>query len=307
MKKFPALLAVLPLVALLAACGSTAAKDNDKPRVVASFYPFAYVAEQVGGSFVDVDNLTSPGAEPHDLELKPKQVAAVQEADLVVYEKHFQAAVDEAVDQADRPKDSTVDADTVLNALPAQAGAQEEGGHEGEEGDEDPHTWLDPTNMVLMAEDLSAKLSKVDPEHSSTYRANTDRLVAQLETLDTSFAAGLKTCERRTIVTSHAAFQYMAKRYDLTQVPIAGIDPTNEPSPAQLGDITQLVRKEGITTIFTEELVSPAIADTIAKEAGAMTATLDPIEGLSNDTSSENYLTLMEKNLTTLEKANSCS
>lgn len=305
MKKTLALVATVSALTLSAACSGPAA-DDGRTRVVASFYPFAWVAEQVGGSVVDVDNLTSPGAEPHDLELKPQQVAAVQDADLVVYEKHFQAAVDEAVDQAGRADGTTIDADEVVDVLPTQHGADED--HDGHDhGDEDPHTWLDPTNMVAMTEEVADRLVAIDPGHADDYRANAKALVARLTTLDESFAAGLRTCERRTIVTSHAAFQYLAHRYDLTQVPIAGLDPTNEPSPSQLGDITRLVRSEGVTTIFTEELVSPAIADTIAQETGATTATLDPVEGLSEDTADESYLTLMDTNLATLKKANGCS
>jgi zinc transport system substrate-binding protein len=306
MKKPLALLGALPLVLLLAACGSSTKGNDGTTSVVASFYPFAYVAEQVGGTHVDVANLTSPGVEPHDLELKPKQVGAVQNADLVVYEKHFQAAVDDAVKQADRSSKDTVDVASVIKLKPLQAGAEEED-HGHDHGDEDPHTWLDPQNMVAVTKAVEAKLSAVDPDHASDYAANAAKLTAELESLGTDFATGLKTCKNRTIVTSHAAFQYLASRYDLTQVPIAGIDPSNEPSPAQLADITKLVRKEKITTIFTEELVSPAIADTIAKEAGVTTATLDPIEGLSDATKGQTYLTLMRKNLETLRKANSCT
>ena len=306
MKKPLALLGALPLVLLLAACGSSAKGQDGTTSVVASFYPFAYIAEQVGGTHVDVANLTSPGVEPHDLELKPKQVGAVQGADLVVYEKHFQAAVDDAVKQAGRSSKDTVDVASVIKLKPVQAGAEEEG-HGHDHGDLDPHTWLDPENMVAVTKAVEAKLSAVDPDHAADYAANASKLVSQLQTLGTDFATGLKTCRSRTIVTSHAAFQYLAARYDLTQVPIAGLDPSNEPSPSQLADITNLVRKEKITTIFTEELVSPAIADTIAKETGATTATLDPIEGLSDATKDQTYLTLMRKNLQTLRKANSCS
>ncbi|WP_082530351.1 metal ABC transporter substrate-binding protein [Aeromicrobium sp. Root344] len=304
MKKSLALLGALPLVLLLAACGSSAKGNDDTTSVVASFYPFAYVAEQVGGSHVNVSNLTAPGVEPHDLELKPKQVGDVQNADLVIYEKHFQAAVDDAVKQADRSTKDTVDVASVVTLKQLQPGAAEEG---HDHSDEDPHTWLDPQNMVAVTKAVEAKLSAVDPDHASDYAANASKLEGELETLGSDFASGLKTCKNRTIVTSHAAFQYLAARYDLTQVPIAGIDPANEPSPAQLADITDLVRKEKITTIFTEELVSPAIADTIAKEAGVKTATLDPIEGLSDATKDQTYLTLMRKNLETLRKANSCS
>ncbi len=311
MKKPLALLGALPLVLLLAACGSSSSKGDDgTTQVVASFYPFAFVAEQVGGSHVDVENLTSPGVEPHDLELKPKQVGDVQNADVVVYEKHFQAAVDDAVKQADRSKKDTVDVASVVKLKPLQPGAEEghDHGDEGHDhGDEDPHTWLDPDNMIAVTKAVEAKLSAADPDHATEYSANAAKLISELETLGTDFETGLKTCKSRTIVTSHAAFQYLAARYDLTQVPIAGLDPANEPSPSQLADITKLVRKEKITTIFTEELVSPAIAKTIAKETGATTATLDPIEGLSDATKDQTYLTLMRKNLETLRKANSCT
>lgn len=312
--KRSALLPVLPALALLlAGCGGTAGADDGRPSVVASFYPFAFVTEQVGGSLIQVDNLTSPGVEPHDIELAPQQVGDVQDADLVVFETGFQAAVDDAVETADRDADTTVDIADVVDLLPAAEG--EEHDHEGEEhegedhdhGDVDPHTWLDPENMVKATRAVEASLADLDPANADTYAANADAFVAQLEDLDADFAAGLETCETRTIVTSHAAFAYLSDRYDLTQEPIAGIDPSNEPSPRDLADITSLVRDEGITTIFTEELVSPAVARTIADETGAEIATLDPIEGLGSDTSDETYLTLMENNLEALRTANSCS
>jgi zinc transport system substrate-binding protein len=192
MKKTLVLLAAIPLAAALAACGTSDQTADGKTSVIASFYPFAYVAQQVGGDLVDVQNLTKPGAEPHDLELKPQQVAAVQEADLVVYEKHFQTAVDEAVEQADRPAGTVVDADRVLTMLPTQAGGEEEehSDHDHDHGDEDPHTWLDPANMVTMTQAVEKRLSTIDPQHASTYRANADALVARLTKLDADYTAG---------------------------------------------------------------------------------------------------------------------
>ena len=279
------------MVGLLAACGGNA-KSDGKALVVASFYPYAYIAEQVGGSFVTVQNLTAPGAEPHDLELKPKQVAAVQDAELVIYQKHFQAAVDTAVERAKRPKQETVDVAALITLV-------------GEKTD--PHVWLDPHNMGVITNAVAVQLSHADPAHTDAYRSNADRLLAKLDALGTEYQQGLATCRTRTIVTSHAAFHYLAAQFNLKQIPIAGIDPSNEPSPSQLGDITKLVRKEGITTIFTEELVSPAIAETIARETGTTVDTLDPIEGLSDATKDETYVRLMHKKLNALQKANSCS
>jgi zinc transport system substrate-binding protein len=287
MKPYAVLIGVLLLGSLLSACGGDS--QSDGPRVVASFYPFAFVVEQVGGDHVEVDNLTSPGVEPHDVELKPKQVGSVQTADLVVYQRGFQGAVDDAVDRADRAKADVLDVATLVPT------------------DQDPHTWLDPRTLVAVTKVVKDRLSEADPDRAATYEANAERLEGQLVSLDEDLAAGLKTCRTRTFVTSHAAFGHLAQRYDLTQVPIAGIDPTNEPTPSELAEISSLVRREGITTVFTEALVSPAIAETVARETGAHTALLDPVEGLSDDTRDETYLTLMRRNLDALRKANSCS
>ena len=301
MKKAPiVLLGALPLASLLAACGSDA--QSGDPRVVASFYPYAFVAEQVGGSHVEVDNLTSPGVEPHDVELKPKQVGAVQSADLVIYQRGFQNAVDDAVDQADLPGEDVLDVAKIVHLEESHA----EESHE-DDGHSDPHTWLDPQTMITVTDAVEKRLSAADPDHASAFAANAQRLERELTQLDTAFSDGLKTCRTRTIVTSHAAFHYLAERYRLTQVPIAGIDPTNEPTPAQLADISSLVKREDITTIFAEELVSPAIAETVARETGATTATLDPIEGLGDNGGDETYLTLMRRNLDAIRTANGCS
>jgi len=307
MKTSTVLLGALPLVSLLAACGSDAQSGN--PRVVASFYPYAYVAEQVGGTHVEVDNLTSPGVEPHDIELKPKQVGAVQAADLVVYQRGFQTAVDDAVDQADRSGDDVLDVATVvhLDESHEEETHDEHAEDSHEEETQDPHVWLDPKTMITITREVEKRLADADPDHASDFATNARRLESELTRLDTAFSDGLKTCRTRTIVTSHAAFHYLAERYRLTQVPIAGIDPTNEPTPGQLADISSLVKRENITTIFAEELVSPAIAETVARETGARTATLDPIEGLGDNGGDETYLTLMRRNLDAIRTANGCT
>ena len=316
MKKSTVLLGALPLASLLAACGGDA--QSDGIGVVASFYPYAYVAEQVGGSHVDVDNLTSPGAEPHDLELKPKQVGAVQSANLMVYQRGFQSAVDDAVDQADLSGEGVLDIATLVHLDDSTEEHSHEHGEEHSQEDEthderqeesqhDPHVWLDPKTMITVTQEIEKRLAEADPDHASDFAANAQRLERELTRLDTAFADGVKNCRTRTIVTSHAAFHYLAERYRLTQVPIAGIDPTNEPTPSQLADISALVERENITTIFAEELVSPAIAETVARETGATTARLDPIEGLGDNGGDETYLSLMRRNLDAIRTANGCT
>ncbi|MGB9013439.1 MAG: metal ABC transporter substrate-binding protein [Aeromicrobium sp.] len=306
MKRNPVLLVTAAAAVLLAGCAGTAGSDDDRPSVAASFYPFAFVVEQVGGSFIQVENLTSPGVEPHDVELTPKQVGRVQDADVLVFARGFKAAVDDAIEQAGREDAATIDVAAIVDDLPADDAHDEDDGHNHDHDETDPHSWLNPQNMVTVTRAVADALASVDPAHAQEFASNADALVAELESLDADFSAGLQTCERRTIVTSHAAFAHLAARYDLVQVPIAGLDPSNEPSPRELAAVTRLVRSEGITTVFTEELVSPAIARTVADETGVQTATLDPIEGLGDDTRDETYVTLMRRNLEALRTANSC-
>lgn len=304
---------------VLAGCGSSGGSTDDV-SVVTSFYPVQFVTERVAGDRAEVTNLTAPGGEPHDLELSPRQVAAVQDADLVVYQSQFQTAVDEAVEQADRTEGTTIDSAEGVTLIEESEEKGEGDEHAHEEGDEheghdhghdhggvDPHLWLDPTNLVPVTEHVRDALVEIDPDHADEYRANAAALVEDLTTLDEDLTTGLADCKVRDIVTSHAAFAYLAQAYDLTQIPIAGIDPGTEPSAAQLATISDLVRTDGITTVFTETLVSPAVANTVAREAGVETATLDPIEGLTKATSDEDYLSIMRTNLATLQKANDCS
>jgi zinc transport system substrate-binding protein len=288
---------------LLTSCGSEGGSDSTAAvSVVAAAYPFAYIVERVAGAHADVDNLTGPGTEPHDIELSPQQVAGVSEADLVVYQNSFQPSVDDAVDQSGLSDAALLD---VADVVPLQdTGALTE---DGDSSALDPHVWLDPVNVVAIAEAVADRLVEVDPDHERAYRSNESALVDDLQALDREFARGLRDCARTTVVTAHDAFRYLAARYHLEVVPISGIDPAHEPLPAQQAEIADIVDGDGITTIFTEELVSPAVAQSIADETGATTATLSPIEGLTDDTADEDYLSLMRANLHALEEANGCS
>lgn len=291
----------------LAACGADA-KDDGRAQLVASFYPAQFLADRIGGDDVSVTTLTSPGTEAHDLELTAKQVVKVNEADVVVYLSDFQSAVDHALEGADRDGATTVDLAEGVEEVESEEAEEDDHGHEGHHhGDEDPHVWLDPANMVTAAGHVRDALIAAEPDHRSAFEANADELIAELESLDADFTSGLAQCERRDFVTSHAAFGHLAHAYDLHQLPISGVDPQSEPSTAALATITDLVKRDGITTVFTERLASSALAETVARETGAATAVLDPIEGLSDETADEDYVSLMRQNLAALQKANGCS
>jgi zinc transport system substrate-binding protein len=172
----------------------------------------------------------------------------------------------------------------------------------------DPHFWLDPVYAQTIVESVRAGLTQADPAHAGAYARNAAAYNVALQRLDQEFAAGLKTCQTRTIVTSHAAFGYLAKRYDLQVIPIAGVSPEDEPSAAALARISELVKAEHIKVVFFERLASPRLADTIARETGAQTAVFDPIEGLDDaaQKAGDTYVTIQHSNLGALRNALSC-
>ncbi|MGY1777989.1 metal ABC transporter substrate-binding protein [Geodermatophilus sp. SYSU D00804] len=302
-------------VLLLAACGSSGedeAAAADGVSVQAAFYPLQWAAERVGGDRVDVESLTPPGAEPHDLELTPQDVASLTEADLVVYLAGFQPGLDDAVAEAgDAAWDAGEAADLSLTA--------EEHGHEGESEEEhaehageegeavDPHFWLDPTRLADVGDALADRLAEVDPDGADTYRENAAALRTDLEALDAEMEQGLADCAVTTLVTAHDAFGYLGERYGLDVVGVSGLSPSTEPSPAQLAEISTLVRERGVTTVYTETLVDPAVAETVAEEAGVRTAVLDPIEGLTDESAGEDYLAVMRADLATLQEGQGCA
>lgn len=292
--------------ALLAGCGGLGAGDEGLgPRVVASFYPLQYVTERVAGEHAQVTNLTAPGAEPHDLELTVRQTASIADADVLVVHSGFQPAVDEAVEQSG--PDAVVDTAEVVELVESE---EEEGEHAGEDdhGHEegDPHFWLDPTLLAAAAEAVAEELVAADPDHEEDYRANLDELVADLDELDRDYEQGLSSCETQDVVVSHDAFAYL-ETYGLHFESIAGLSPDEEPSPARLAELADLIEGSSITTVFTETLASPALSETLAGDLGLETAVLDPIEGLSDATEGEDYLSLMRQNLAALRSANGCS
>ncbi|ABL81447.1 periplasmic solute binding protein [Nocardioides sp. JS614] len=275
---------------------SAAGKGAGGVRVAAAFYPLAYVADRVGGDHVDVTNLTAPGGEPHDLEPSVAVTAEVAGAGLVVYERGFQPAVDAAVDE--NAAGDVLDAAGVVDLVPFR--------EHGVDSDEtDPHFWLDPLLLADVADAVADRLEQADPDHAADYRANAADLRGDLEGLDQEYADGLASCTRTTVVVSHDAFGYL-QRYGVEMEAILGLSPEAEPTPADLARLQALIRADGVTTVFSESIVSAKAAEALARETGAESDVLDPIEGLTDRTADEDYLSLMRANLAALEKANDC-
>ena len=270
------------VLGMASGCGGTSGSSG-KEEVAASFYPLAFAAEELGGDRVDVVNLTPPGTEPHDLEPTPSDVRELKSADLVLLLGHgFQPQLEDAAGTSDRVG--------VLLDTPGLNRFE----------NDDPHVWLDPVRYELIARKVGEELS------AST--SSVERFLARLKTLDSEYRRGLAHCVRDDIVTSHDAFGYLAQRYGLHQIPITGLSPEAEPSPKDLSRVVDLVRSTHATTVFSETLVSPRIAEAVASETGARTAVLNPIEGLepSEAARGEDYFSLMRSNLAVLRAALGC-
>jgi zinc transport system substrate-binding protein len=277
---------VLTLTAALALAGCGGDSSSERPPVVAAFYPLAFAAEQIGADRIGVRNLTPPGVEPHDLELSGSEIRTLADADLVLYlGGGFQPALEDAI------ASTSAHAVDLLDAVELRRGGEEHGG--------DPHVWLDPVRYAAIAERIGEELDR---------RPEAERFAARLRALDREFRRGLSDCVRDEIVTSHAAFGYLAARYDLKQVAITGVSPEAEPTPRDLENVVRQVRAVGATTVFFETLVSPRLAETVAREVGASTAVLDPLEGLTKDeiAAGEDYFSVMRENLAALRKALGC-
>jgi zinc transport system substrate-binding protein len=282
MKFILILVLVLTVAGLAVGCRGSDDQSSSRETVVASFYPLAFAAEQVGGDAVVVENLTPPGAEPHDLEVSPSDVSKIKSADLVLLLGHgFQPQLEDA---AGSGPDVVALLDTpALDLHP----------------DGDPHVWLDPIRYMKIVDRIGVVLRRP---------AAASRLLARLRKLDREYRRGLADCARRDIVTSHEAFAYLAERYGLHQIAVTGLNPEAEPTPQALQETVDVVRASHATTVYFERLVSPRLAETVARETGTKTAVLDPIEGLTDTERKQgaDYFTLMRANLHALRAGLGC-
>lgn len=283
-------------LALLALGGCAPAAPPAKPLVVTTIYPLWEFARQVAGDRATVVSLVPAGVEPHDWEPAPRDVSQVRRAAVFVYTgTALDGWAEKLLADLTGRRGVVVNARGGLSVLTVG-------------GITDPHVWLDPTLARTQVLAIAGGLEQADPAGRAVYAENARAFIARLDALDLEFAAGLADCARREVVTSHAAFAYLARRYRLTQVPVMGLSPEAEPSPADLAAIVRTARRLKVTHVFYETLVSPRLAETLSREIGATALPLNPIEGVSpaEAAAGTGYLELMRANLANLRTALGC-
>ncbi len=296
----------MAVVALLPGACSQSSSPSAKPLVVASFYPLYEFTREVAGPAAEVVSLVPPGVEPHDWEPSPPDLTRIQKARLVVYNgADFEPWMDKLLATVAGPRPVVVNTTERVEPIVADLpGHRDAGGRSAV----DPHVWLDPLLAQDQVEAIRAGLATIDPPNAGGYAERARAYTNWLAALHAAFEGGLSQCARRDVVVSHAAFGYLARRYRLVQVPLMGLAPEAEPSPAALAALVRLARRQKVTYIFFESLVSPKLAETLAREVGARTLVLNPIEGLTPEERAQGktYVSLMRDNLDNLRLALEC-
>ncbi|MFC4769106.1 metal ABC transporter substrate-binding protein [Effusibacillus consociatus] len=316
-------LALGSLLALTVGCSTATQKaapapqDTNKIRLVASFYPLADFAKNVGKDAVEVHNLVPAGVEPHDWEPTAKDMKTISQADVLLYNgAGFEPWIEKVLESVDKSKLVVVDTSKGVELLKAadlehehndqhKDEKKDEHKDEHKHGEYDPHFWLDPVNAQKQVELIADALVKADSKNKDKFEANAKEYKGKLEALHKEFETELAKVKKKEVVTTHAAFGYLTKRYGLEQIPIMGLAPNAEPSPKAMAEIVKEAKEHDVKYIFFETLVSPKVAETVAKEIGAQTLVLNPIEGLTEEElkKGEDYISKMKENLKNLVKA----
>jgi zinc transport system substrate-binding protein len=276
--------------------------QSTKIMVVTSFYPLYDFAKNVAGDHVEVINITPAGAEPHDYEPTPQDIAKIYKAKLFIFNGN---GIDSWGDKIQSDvKNKGVE---VLKISDHLESLKKNAPEKGKSNPYDPHFWLDPINATKETDLIADALIRID-DHQTEYNQNRNNFKKRLADLDQEYTAALTHCRLREIVVSHNAFNYLSNRYNLTTLYISGLTPDEEPLPYRMAEIVTLVKQKNIKYIFFETLVSPKLAETIASEVGAKTLVLNPIEGLTAQeiAQGKNYISVMKDNLSNLRIALQC-
>ncbi|MGQ7359032.1 metal ABC transporter solute-binding protein, Zn/Mn family [Streptococcus suis] len=308
MKKLAVLGLSLSLLAL-SACGNSTASQDDELNIVTTFYPVYEFTKQVVGEEGTVDLLIEAGTEVHDFEPSAKDIAVIQEADTFVYEnENMETWVPDVLDTIDTEQVGVIKATEGMLLLP---GSEEEE-HDHAEGEEhhhayDPHVWLSPERSITLVETIRDGLIAQYPEKKAIFEENAAAYIEKLTDLDAKYYETLSAAKQKYFVTQHTAFAYLALDYGLHQVSITGVSADQEPTATRLAELAEYIKTYGIKYIYFEENASSAVAETLAKETGVELDVLDTLESLTTEAmdKGEDYISIMEANLASLEKTTS--
>lgn len=312
MKKWWIAVAAVATIGLLSACGKnqeTSSSQSSKLKIVTTFYPMYDFTKNVVGNRGDLELLIPAGTEPHDYEPSAKDIAKIEDADVFVYNsKEMETWVPSVLKSIDQSKTQVIDASkgiTLRTLSASEEEEHEEGKHEeGHHHAKDPHVWLNPVLAQKEVANIYQGLAKKDQKHQATYKKNYQAYEKKLKALDQEYATALKDAQNRTFVTQHTAFYYLAKQYGLTQKAISGLSPDQEPTPTELASIETFVKENKVKVIYTEEVASKKIAETVSEATGAKLVVLNPLEGLTNkeQKAGVDYIKVMQTNLKALQQ-----
>ena len=306
---------LLICAALVCACQK---KDEPAPAVkkltvVTTLFPLYDFARTIGGDRAEVTLLLPPGLEPHSFEPKPADVVKVNKADIFVFTSEYMEPWAKSFING-LPGAKVTIVDTSKGVMLLKAGHVAE--HEGEHGDEhhhhggmDPHIWLDFGNARIMVDNILAAMVAKDPANRDYYTARAAAFKTELTKLDDEYRARLAGCGKRVLLHGgHYAFGYLAKRYGFQYMSASAVNADAEPTPSKLAELVKLMRANGLKYVFSEELLSPRSAETIAKETGATVLLLHGAHNISKDdfAGGVTFITLMKKNLENLRTGLEC-
>ncbi|MGM9904468.1 ABC zinc transporter substrate-binding protein [Enterococcus sp. 10A9_DIV0425] len=313
MKKLVVGLLTLATLGLLGACGSdnegVIRDKEEKLSIVTTFYPMYDFTKNIVGDEADVKLMIPAGTEAHDYEPSAKDMATIHDADVFVYHnENMEMWVPKARESWKKGKPNVVEGTKNMVLLP---GGEE--GHDHSHGEEDhhheldPHTWVSPKMAIKEVISIKEQLMEYYPEKAEIFKTNAEKYLTKLKQLDEDYTTSFKKAKQKSFVTQHAAFGYLALDYGLTQVPIAGLNPEQEPSSSRLAELKDYVQNNDIHYIYFEKNANDKIAKTLASETGVKLEVLNPLESLTKQqmADGEDYISVMEANLKSLEKTTS--
>lgn len=303
---------ILTVSILLMACSnggtSQVKREEDKLNVYSSFYPMYDFAKKIGKDKINIKNLIPAGTEPHDWEPTPKDLVNIGDSDVFIYSgAGMESWIDKVSENVKNDDMDMVEASKGIDLLDSEEkeSSKNKSSDEHEHGEYDPHVWLDPENAKIQMKNIKDAFSKADPKNKDFYEKNYEENVVKLDSLDQKFKDEIGKTKNKDIVVAHEAFGYLCNAYGINQIAIEGLSPDSEPDAARMVEITNFAKKNNIKYIFFEELVSSKVSNTLAKEVGAKTEVLNPLEGLTDKQikDGEDYFSIMEKNLKSILKA----